>query len=709
MQSLSTRASWWMTLASFAWVWGLLSVAWPTRYAWCVGLAVVFGATTWVATRWPWPGVAATAGALATLGVMGIGTEDPAPLGPLFIVLITVGYLAAPPWSVLAVPILGAATAIPAQWDQASIVFGGLVLFLPWWFGVRVRVRDAHRQVAAQDARRLAGADPVALARQAAATEGEEVAASALAVIGRAVGQMTKTAVAARQHLDPEGIDLIHRKGEEAAHRLRALLVLLRDDAAASPSGHASPRSAVAWDPTGPVVSDATTGRGAGEPAEVIDSIASREEPQLDWQRMLLRGWPAGLILLDVLLSPSVMALLERREADPPELAFLAVVVLPLMVAVVLRERLPVVAPLLAAAALVLGANLGVAHVGRDGLWLMIAVMALSWAAGEKGSRESLAAWFVFTMTVGYLVFYDTPYYLPIYLAMSALPFGAAAIWAGHHAAETAHRGESWLRQREIEVAERDAVSRERLHLARDLHDAASHAVGTMMMQANAARVLRERDPAGARAALDAIIDIGAEASAELRAIRSPSMEAAEPVPALVSPAHGPSAHGHSASRTNGRVTNRGGVAHGGGVAHDGGVAEAIAPLVTAARRSGLHVTTALDLRVVPGPQDVVLLLRVVREGLANAMRHAPGAKVTVEVSVLPPRVQVVVANGPGRVDPGQDGPVRTSLGLGLGLRGLRELVDERRGDLSAVGDEAGFELRATFPPQPAEQEVVPS
>ena len=675
MQSLSTRASWWMTAACFAWVWGLLSVAWPPRYAWCIGLAAAVGAATWVATRWPWPGVALTAAGLVALGVMGIGTEDPAPLGPLFIVLVTVGYLAATPWSVLAVPILAAATAIPAQWDLASIMFGGLVVFLPWWFGVRVRVRDAHRQVAAQDAQRLAGLDPAALARQAAAIEGEEVAASAFAVIGRAVGQMTKTAVAARERLDTEGIDTIHRKGEEATQRLRALLVLLRDDppvGAVNPSGGES---------SGGLPRDAGAPPGLSVPsAASVPREAGGQGADTSWGRTLLRGWPAGLILLDVLASPYVMALLERRDPDLPEVEFVLVVVLPLMVAVLLRERLPVLAPLMAATTLILGTSLGVAHLGRDGLWLMITVVALSWAAGEIGSRRSLVAWFIFTMTVGYLVFYDTPYYLPIYLAMSALPFGAAAVWSGHHDAETAHLSQSQVRQREIEVAQRAAIARERLQLARDLHDAASHAVGTMMMQANAARVLRERDPEGARAALDAIIDIGQEASAELRDIRSPGVEPAQ-----------------SSSSAPEQP----------GLRSDGEVAEAIAPLVTAARRSGLRVTTALDLRAEPGPQDVVLLLRVVREGLANVTRHAPGSEVTVEVSVLPPRVLVVVANGPGRVDPGQDGPVRTPLGLGLGLRGLRELVDERDGDLSASGNAAGFELRASFPPQRVVQGIA--
>ncbi|WP_154402047.1 histidine kinase [Ornithinimicrobium cavernae] len=652
MQRLSTRASWWMTAASFSWVWGLLSVAWPPRYALCLGLAVCFGVTTWVATRWPWPGVVLTSAGLVTLGLLGIGTEEPAPLGPLFIVIVTVSYLVPPRWSVLVVPVLLTATALPARWDPASVVFGGALLFLPWWFGVQVRVRDARRREAAEDLRRLTGVDPSALARQAAVSERDDVAASAFAVLGHAVGLMTEMAVAARESLDLEAIDSIHRKGEESTQRLRALLVLLRDEAP-------------------PVEAGAGAQPPAGPPA--------RPE-RAGWWQAALGGWPALLILLDVVTAPFLSAALRGTSgavhATP---LFLLLVVLPLMVAVVVRDRWPVPALLGASVVLALGAVAGIAEVGRDGLWLMILAMALSWSAGRAGTPRSLAAWFVFTMTLGFLVWSDTPYYLPIYLAMEALPFGAAAVWSGHHAAETAHLGQAQARQAEIEAAERAAVSQERLHLARDLHDAASHAVGTMMMQANAARVLRERDPDGARAALAAVIDIGREAAAELRAIRGFSGEVPQ-----------------GSLRSLGR-----------GADGAGDVAEAIAPLVTAARRTGAHVRTDLDLRAVPSPEDVVLLLRVVREGLANAVRHAPGSEVTVAVSVTPSTLLTVVANGPARPDPRQDGAVTAPMGLGLGLRGLRELIGERQGELSAAATRAGFELRASFPSHHTQREAV--
>lgn len=630
-----------MTAATFAWVWGLLSVAWPARYAVCLGLAVVLGAGTWLATRTPWAGVLATGMGLAVLGLMGIGTEQPVPLGPLFVVLVLAGYLAPPPWSMLAVPVLLAATAIPAQWDLASVVFGGLLLLLPWWFGLRVRVRDGRRKEAAENARRLAGLDPAALAQQAAATEREEVAASAFEVIGHAVAHMNGQAASARALLDPVAIDAVHRKGEEATQRLRALLVLLREDEQPTPV-------------PGPLVAESNLERGS--------------EPR--WRRIFAMAWPSALILLDVTTMPFVLSALRGTPLELPDPGFVALVALPLMVAVAVRDHWPVAAPLGAALVLATGAIVGVVDAGRDGLWLMIAAIALSWAAGQAGSRRVVAAWFVFTMVLGMVVYLDASHYLPIYLALEVLPFGAAAVWSGHHAAETASLDRASLREAEIEAAERAAVSQERLHLARDLHDAASHAVGTMMMQANAARVLRERDPEGARAALDAVVDIGREAAAELQAIRGPQ----------------------------GRLPE---------VDSTEDIAQAIAPLVTAARRTAARVSTELDLQVHPGPQDVVLLLRIVREGLANAVRHAPHSDVRVQVCVRSDTVRVTVVNGPSHGVPGQDGGVSAPMGLGLGLRGLRELVSARCGDLAAGPADDGFRLSASFPAQPAERPVV--
>ena len=53
--------------------------------------------------------------------------------------------------------------------------------------------------------------------------------------------------------------------------------------------------------------------------------------------------------------------------------------------------------------------------------------------------------------------------------------------------------------EREAERERRLAAAEERMRIARDLHDSAGHAINVILVQAGAARLLQERDPAGAR------------------------------------------------------------------------------------------------------------------------------------------------------------------------------------------------------------------
>jgi signal transduction histidine kinase len=92
-----------------------------------------------------------------------------------------------------------------------------------------------------------------------------------------------------------------------------------------------------------------------------------------------------------------------------------------------------------------------------------------------------------------------------------------------------------------------------------------------------------------------------------------------------------------------------------------------------------------------------VAAYRVVQEGLTNALRHAPGARVEVCVVVTPERLVVGVrddgarrpAHTPGDA-PGQPG--------GHGLVGMQERVSMYGGTLEAGPHDGGFRVRATFP-----------
>ncbi len=88
-------------------------------------------------------------------------------------------------------------------------------------------------------------------------------------------------------------------------------------------------------------------------------------------------------------------------------------------------------------------------------------------------------------------------------------------------AAERARQAE-----REAERERRLASAEERTRIARDLHDSAGHAVNVILVQAGAARLLLEQDPARSRAALRTIEDVARETLVEIdqlvRALRDP-------------------------------------------------------------------------------------------------------------------------------------------------------------------------------------------
>ena len=86
---------------------------------------------------------------------------------------------------------------------------------------------------------------------------------------------------------------------------------------------------------------------------------------------------------------------------------------------------------------------------------------------------------------------------------------------------------------------------------------------------------------------------------------------------------------------------------------------------------------------------------RAVQEALSNALRHAPGAAVDVEVALeRPHRLRVEVINEAPPRPPKESAP-----GAGLGLSGIRERIGAVGGtvDLSPT-PEGGFAMRATLP-----------
>lgn len=92
-------------------------------------------------------------------------------------------------------------------------------------------------------------------------------------------------------------------------------------------------------------------------------------------------------------------------------------------------------------------------------------------------------------------------------------------------------------------------------------------------------------------------------------------------------------------------------------------------------------------------PQAVALsAYRIVQESLSNAMRHAPGSAVALEIHSAGEEVRLRVANGPGS-SPG--GPA----GAGQGLVGMRERAALLGGSIEAgPAPGGGYQVTATLP-----------
>jgi signal transduction histidine kinase len=214
--------------------------------------------------------------------------------------------------------------------------------------------------------------------------------------------------------------------------------------------------------------------------------------------------------------------------------------------------------------------------------------------------------------------------------------------------------------EREQQSQAEAAATAERARISSELHDVVAHGLSVIVIQAQAAVQAMDEQPAVAHKALDAIIDSGRDALAELRLLLEPNAD------------HQP----HS------RRSPLLGL-------------DDLPDLVERVRAAGLPVTFAFDGSAASVPTLIALsAYRIVQEGLTNTLKHAgPGAAADVCVACEPAAVQIRVQdNGTG------PGP-QPDAGHGRGLRGMRERVNTFGGELSTgPGPDGGFHLHARLP-----------
>jgi signal transduction histidine kinase len=245
-------------------------------------------------------------------------------------------------------------------------------------------------------------------------------------------------------------------------------------------------------------------------------------------------------------------------------------------------------------------------------------------------------------------------------------------------------RNDELLAQQEAYAAE--AVRYERSRIAADLHDIVGHALSLMVIQASAgqrvalARGGNARDggsgEASARTALETVAEAAMQAQAEVGLLAG--LLSGDRLPRDQAPDHQGALQAGSPPETCTGL-------------------DLAAELVRHAQAAGLEVTYRLvsdgDDDVDPTSAEVVS--RIITESLTNALKHAPGAAVTVEVGTAGGALTVTVENGAAR---------HTLIDLplpggGYGLTGMRDRVLARGGhfDAGPAGDD-GWRVHAVLP-----------
>jgi signal transduction histidine kinase len=209
----------------------------------------------------------------------------------------------------------------------------------------------------------------------------------------------------------------------------------------------------------------------------------------------------------------------------------------------------------------------------------------------------------------------------------------------------------------------RQAVTEERLRLARELHDVVAHSISMIAVQSGVGAHVADTQPKEAAKALAAIEATSRAALTELRRLLGVLRQDSEPQ---------------------------------GGLAPVPGLAD-LDGLLAEAAKAGLAVKLQVHGTRPPLPAGVDLsAYRIVQEALTNVVKHAGPARAQVVVGYGDQEVRVEVTDdGRGAVTSASDG--RT--GTGHGLIGMRERVAAFGGDLQ-VGPRpgGGFRVAARLP-----------
>jgi signal transduction histidine kinase len=595
-----------LAVVTFVWVAAFLTGEVPAVYV--VPALAALGVL--VLARRPLWGCLVVAAAHLASWPLGVAQESAASLLPVLLVGYSLGRRCR-----ATATVAGAATMLAAlvarDLTLPNLAFAGLLLGGAAGFGLLVRRRTAAARAAAAEAAELHDTDPAEVTAAVVAEERLRLADETVAVVRAAVEQMRRLADEAAPTLDPGRISAIQHRGGEAVGDLRRLLGLLREEPVRAPD---------------PPSDDAPRIRRA----DVVTALVA-----------------AAAVVAEA-------TLMEGAAASTFGLAL----GVGLCAALVLRRAHTTAACLVAAAAT--AAGLVAAVPPARGLGEVLALALLSWTVGGASARRDWEAWGLLAALTLVSVAGAMPGELALTATILALPALAGRAWGERdREARAADRSATDLR-RHIDLRVAEAVTDERLRIARDLHDVSSHAVGVMVLQAGAAGALRGSDPDAARASLGVVAACGADALAELAVLRD----------VLRAGALGPAAAWPSTTD---------------------GVTHSLSSLAQRMRDAGLDLTVDPPEPSLPDdPAVAVTVYRLAQETLTNAAKHAPRARVALSIRQEEDGIVVEVHD---------DGAVAEPDEPGFGLVGLAERVRGHGGELTAgPRHEGGFAVRARIP-----------
>ncbi|MFC4120225.1 sensor histidine kinase [Nonomuraea zeae] len=301
-------------------------------------------------------------------------------------------------------------------------------------------------------------------------------------------------------------------------------------------------------------------------------------------------------LTLSMVLGWNLQAAIARESPSPVSDLFLYLAAFGVSLPVALRDRWPLaawrVAAVLLPVVLWVTATLDGSQPPYAAPMVLMYLLVLYSVAVRCDRRITLGVWFV-TVLAGWIIH-------PNSMALVTIIVSVAVLFGYNVRVRRTATARLVAEERRSKVAESaQAVLEERTRIARELHDVVAHHMSVIAIQAEAVPLRAAGDPAVLEAGLAEIRGLSLEAIAELRQVLGVLRD--------------------EEGRTD--------------TAPQPGL-DRVDELISNARAAGLAVVVKRSGPLEQVPSTVGLsAYRIVQESLSNAMRHAPGATVAVELT----------------------------------------------------------------------------